>query len=254
MRSLIAVIAFCSLEFSAWSCSDGCAQDALLRRTKLNARVEAEVSEFARNTPVDPHLQERIGGFAAVFRNLPGRFAWNLIALRFPVDWLVHSEIVWPLTDAGLVSSHVPGAELVPSSSDSIVVVLRYGIDDNPKKEIAGEQDSIHRTLDEMKLSGPMFARKGSDLESRVLYVRDFSSESKDTTATIVIRCRLRQQQTGRISELVALEEWLFQPTDDKQQRCWKRIDTQHHLCPGDDEREQSPDKNGRNRSSTPKF
>jgi hypothetical protein len=160
------------------------------------------------------------------------------MAMALPVDWLVHSEILWPLSDTGLVPSHLLGATPVPSSSDSVVVVLRYGVDDNPKNHMYGDQDAIRRSLDANKLPGPIFVRKEADAEPRVLYVRDFSSQSKDTTATVVIRCRVREEQTSRVRELVALEDWLFQPTADKQQRCWKRIDVQHHFCPGDEGRE----------------
>jgi hypothetical protein len=167
-------------------------------------------------------------------------------AVALPVDWLVHSEIVWPLTDAGLIPSYVSGVKPVPSSSDGIVVVLRYGIDDNPKNEVPSGRDDLVRNLDAIKLSGPIFGRQEADAELRVLYVRDFSSKSKDTTATVVIRCRVREQQTSRIRELVASEQWRFQPTDNKQQRCWKRIDTQHHFCSDDEKPEQStPGKEG---------
>ena len=240
MRSLIIVIVVCSLAFSALSCSVGCAQEAPLSKAKLRARVEAEVAEFTRKIPVDPRLHEQLGGVVAAVLHLSGRVAVGAAAVALPVDWLVHSEIVWPLTDAGLIPSCVPGVKPVPSSSDSVVVVLRYGINDNPKNEVPSGRDDLLRSLDAMKLSGPIFARKEAGAEPRVLYVRDFSSQSKDTTATVVIRCKVREQQTNRIRELVASEEWRFQPADNKQQRCWKQIDTQHHLCPSDEKREQS--------------
>ena len=241
MRRLVATVVVLSWSVLFCLCSVGGAQDAHLSMARLRARVEAEVEEFTREAPVDPRLQERFGTLGARALHLSARVGAGAAAQALPVDWLVHSEIVWPLTDAGLVPSYMTGIEPAASSSDCVVVVLRYSADDNPKNELSCEQDDLRDNLDAMKLSGPIFGRNGflvAGVDPGVLFVRDFSSQSKDTTATVTIRCRVREQKTGRFLELVASEEWQFQPTDNRQQRCWKRVDAQHDFCPGDEQPE----------------
>ena len=241
MRNLLTVIVALSLILSVWLCSAGHAQPAPLSKAELRARVEAEFTQSMQNTPADPRLQEQLGGLAAAVFRVGRQITVGALAQALPVDWLVHFEVVWPLTDAGLVPSYVSGVKPVPSSFDSVVVLLRYGIDDNPKNDMSS--DDLVRDLDAIRLSGPLFERKKGDAnEPSVLYVRDFSSKLRDTTATVVIRCKVREQQTGRIYELAASEEWQFRPTADKQQRCWKRIDTRHFLFPEDENRDRSAD------------
>jgi hypothetical protein len=212
--------------------SVGRAQDAALDKSQLRARVESEVEDFTRNIPVDPRLQEQFGILGATYIHLSGRVAIALTAQMFPVDWFLHSEIVWPLTDAGFIPKGIPGVKHAPSSFDCVVIILRYGRDDIPKSEVPDVQSKIDRWLDTYKISGPIFGRKKSDADPRVLYVRDITGASNETTASVIVRCRVHEEGTSRIRELVAYEEWRFKPIDNKHQRCWNRINMHHYLYP----------------------
>ena len=223
-----------------WSPVGG-AQDSPDTRAQLSARAGAQARELTKAVALTPHSESVFGkGFGSLLR-IGAREVYITSAMAFPIDWLLHTEVVWPLVDRGLVPSYVSDVVAVSSPYDTVFVVLKYGKNDRPAGDGSEEERLVaDRWFDANRLSGPLFENPSPASAVRILILREYSPQADQTTASIVVRSAVRGEPLGQVRELVVLEDWRLQATSDRREICWKRTRARHFL--GQDQASQTAD------------
>lgn len=219
----------------------GRGQDASDSSTQLSARAGAQARELTKTVGLDPRSVSVLGKGFATFLQTGAREVYIISAMAFPIDWLLHTEVVWPLVDQGLVPSYVSDVVAVSSPYDTVFVVLTYGKNDRPAGDGSEEERLVaDRWFDANRLSGPLFENPSPASSARILILREYSSQADQTTASVVVRAAVRGERLGQVRELVVLEDWRLQTTSDRRETCWKRTRARHFF--GQDQASQTAD------------
>ena len=194
--------------------------NALQRRVVHELRSEIEDWDCA-----EQKTQEQVGQLPGAWMAMGGRAVYAGKALQYPPEWFVATDIERPLIRRGLVPSYVDGLEPISDDGNVLVIAIHYASDANQKDTVLAEPESLLQ----QPLTHSPFVSPTLDHRTCVWYVRNTSTASK-STATVHLRCRVRQKATGIVFDLIATEEYVYSPTPELGKKCWQRGKTAHML------------------------
>lgn len=198
-------------------------------RSDLRERVAIELNDQkAEWSTGEQKLRRQLGQFLGTWAAMNGRIFYSTLAIEYPEEWFAATQIERPLLKRKLLPVDVHDLETVSAPVNSLTIMITY-----PAAEhLAKEDFKARRLLLEQPITKSFFGDPEPDFRCDVWYMRSSSMDSTVPRATACIRCRVRQEQTGRLFDLVATEAYVYVPTAEAGKACWQLGDARHVCFP----------------------